>query len=407
MRLGVQETGTVAVEGNPLSAGIHEAAEYGPIDDLRELLADDPGLARMIDDQARTALHLAVASPKKFALEAAEVLLDCGADASARDTNGRTPLHFAVCPRHSEVVDFLLTNEDDLAVKACELVEAKRSGRRLARMDPFRWLKCPHPDCVELLLARHASVNDRDNGGFTPLHFAAAEFPSRVLDLLLSRDADVNAASQQGWTPLHLAVVFGRKQNERRLRNAGANPGLADRHGRTPQVLAPPDPPDTPDGPRSGVKRQGGTKGREQVPEREALLPRIELVRGRLRFGTKESDPLTSIELAFIRCLMQARRRTASYAAIREAVWPKRRARGPRVQQFKLLVRNRVARINRKARVVVEGWETAVTEVYDGEIAISGHGRLITNWGRGTEDLGSGGYCLRISVGKELRLGEK
>jgi len=91
----------------------------------------------------------------------ARKLLDAGADVSALDLIGRTPLHVAV----------------------------------------------EHPELVKILLANGADVNARDVFRETPLHLAVRYRQS--VALLLEAGADVSARDAVGDTPLDKALRHG------------------------------------------------------------------------------------------------------------------------------------------------------------------------------------------------------
>ena len=55
---------------------------------------------------------------------------------------------------------------------------------------------------AELMLAKGAEVDAKDNGGWTPLHWAARNNKSTVAKLLLANGADPNAKAEGGTTPL-------------------------------------------------------------------------------------------------------------------------------------------------------------------------------------------------------------
>ena len=114
-----------------------------------------------------------------------EVLAEAGADVSARDDYGRTPLH------------------------------------RAAYLDT---------GILSVLLEAGADPNARDSVGRTPLHAAAAwsqspEQQRANISLLVEAGADVNARDDAGRTPLDHAAEYPRVTAEETLLELGADPG--------------------------------------------------------------------------------------------------------------------------------------------------------------------------------------
>ena len=110
--------------------------------------------------------------------EAAEELLERGAEHDARNERGSTPLHFAALHDASAV--------------------------------------------AKLLLDRGAGANAKDRDEMAPLHNAATVDAHAVAGLLLARGADANAKSWHGKTPLHHAAWYGAGETARLLVEGGA-----------------------------------------------------------------------------------------------------------------------------------------------------------------------------------------
>ena len=118
-----------------------------------------------------------------------------GANANARDQDGRTPLF-------------------DIVLWGNETAVAKQ------------------------LLAHGADVHARDKTGQTPLHTAAAFGDKGHVQLLLDHGAEIDARSVAGRTPLHLAAILGRVEEASFLVSRGADLSIRDRNGETPLHLA-------------------------------------------------------------------------------------------------------------------------------------------------------------------------
>ena len=62
-----------------------------------------------------------------------------------------------------------------------------------------------HKEVAELLIAKGADVNAKNDFGVTPLHYAADYGQREIIDLLITKGADVNATDFIGMTPLDSA----------------------------------------------------------------------------------------------------------------------------------------------------------------------------------------------------------
>ena len=69
-----------------------------------------------------------------------------------------------------------------------------------------------HKEIVELLIAKGADVNVKNKGDVTPLYGAARSGRKEVAELLIAKGADVNARDDVGRIPLHIATGGDHKE---------------------------------------------------------------------------------------------------------------------------------------------------------------------------------------------------
>lgn len=124
----------------------------------------------------------------------AQRLLEMGADPSACDKTGKTPLHMSV-------------------------------WRNMARM-------------TFLLASKGADLDASDSTGMSPLHLAAMSDAVRSADVLVAAGANVDLQDHHGLTPLHWAALKGNHVMTEFLLRHGVNKTIADDAGKTAQMLA-------------------------------------------------------------------------------------------------------------------------------------------------------------------------
>ena len=239
----------------PPDISIYQAASDGNIEAVKWHLDADADVNAK-DYDGWPALHYAADEGHK---EIAELLITKGADLEAVDQNGWTPLHYAAYKGHKEVVELLIPKGADVNVKGIlgtPLDLANRGGQTeiadLLRKHGGKYgtihgaARGGGIEAVKEFLAAGVDVNAKagdDDTGDTPLHKAAFNNHKEIAELLIAKGADVNAKNNFGRTPLDNAI--GRKLPEIAdlLRKHGGKTGAELNGGKPVAEAAKPEPP--------------------------------------------------------------------------------------------------------------------------------------------------------------------
>ncbi|PIN15888.1 26S proteasome regulatory complex, subunit PSMD10 [Handroanthus impetiginosus] len=195
---------------------IHLAAANGHIEVLRHLLLKGANVNSLTKD-GNTALHLAVEERRR---DCVRVLLANSARADIRNAiYGDTPLHIASSLGDEQIVKVLLHNgvikgvrnkvgktAYDLAAENghTKLFDALRLGDNLCTAVRKGELRM-----VLRLLENGASINGRDQNGWTAIHRAAFKGRVDILKAIIEKGIDINAKDCDGYSALHCAVESG------------------------------------------------------------------------------------------------------------------------------------------------------------------------------------------------------
>ena len=145
----------------------------------------------------------------------------------ARDSAGRTALHWACHAGSGDVVRLLLDSGAD--------IEARDAEGSTPLMHAISAEKEP---VVRLLLERRARADSRSKTGRTALHAACTTGSHAVMDVLLRMRLNPRARMTDGRTPLHCAALRGHPHLFERLQAAGADIDARDAFGCTPLMCA-------------------------------------------------------------------------------------------------------------------------------------------------------------------------
>uniref|UniRef100_A0A1E1XQL3 Putative integrin-linked kinase n=1 Tax=Amblyomma sculptum TaxID=1581419 RepID=A0A1E1XQL3_AMBSC len=100
---------------------------------------------------------------------------------------------------------------------------------------PLHWAaKEGHANIVDMLIVRGSRVNATNMGDDTALHLSAAHGHRDIVHMLLKRKMDVNAINEHGNTPLHYACFWGYQAIAEDLIASGALVSIANKYGETP-----------------------------------------------------------------------------------------------------------------------------------------------------------------------------
>uniref|UniRef100_A0A671M0E0 Integrin-linked protein kinase-like n=1 Tax=Sinocyclocheilus anshuiensis TaxID=1608454 RepID=A0A671M0E0_9TELE len=109
-------------------------------------------------------------------------------------------------------------------------------GEEGAEMDDI-FTQCREGNAVAVRLWLDNTENDLNQGddhGFSPLHWACREGRSGVVDMLIMRGARINVMNRGDDTPLHLAASHGHRDILAKLIQCKADTNAANEHGNTP-----------------------------------------------------------------------------------------------------------------------------------------------------------------------------
>ena len=166
---------------------------------LLELLTDSKKINSM-DDEGNTLLHLAVGSNESHSRyenplykEFIELLLDEGANSSAKNNDGLTPI--GIIP--PGFYHFMQPHHSDILKAVIEILEEPRLNRAV---------RTRNTELVKKYITEKDSLESRGKRQATPLYYAAYNVDPAITKLLLENGAKVDAHDYQGETPLHTAV---------------------------------------------------------------------------------------------------------------------------------------------------------------------------------------------------------
>lgn len=155
-----------------LTQEIHEAAKNGNLEKVKMLLESEPQLADARDSSGKTPLHWACMGVHQDIIN---YLVDKGANVNAQDNNRVTPLHSLSIRGQGECVKLLIEKGAKVGLKNINGNDAL-----------FYAAYAGHKDIVEILCDNGANINSKNNSGLTPIDLAIDNNHHKTVQFLIS-----------------------------------------------------------------------------------------------------------------------------------------------------------------------------------------------------------------------------
>ena len=201
-------------------------ARQGNIERIREVIESGQASATDRSNDGITPLHLAAITGR---VPVCAYLIEKGAEVDASGgTLPATPLQWAARKGLVEIIDLLIHHGANLRLVDPQDFSCLHSVTHSSNHWALLYILC-QPDIA---------VDERDNMGLTPLHWAARQGDKLSVEVLLKFGANPNAVDPKGFTALHWAACGGDRSSISQLLEAGAGVRAMNRDHRNAQEMA-------------------------------------------------------------------------------------------------------------------------------------------------------------------------
>ncbi|XP_065890705.1 transient receptor potential cation channel subfamily A member 1 homolog isoform X2 [Dysidea avara] len=203
------------------------------------------------EDEGYNMLHFAVCNKHP---EIVQYLIESGAntECTTKDEENDTPLMLAIryydsfSQQHTKAFSTLKRGESSAQVLTCLLDKADVNAPNASGTTPLSLaVQKQDENIVELLLdTPDIEVNKSNLQGYTPLHYASAGKKTEIITMLLDKGADLFSKTARGYIPIHIACQKGSSEILEHLITKSPSEKqqqmleAKDNNGNTPLLLA-------------------------------------------------------------------------------------------------------------------------------------------------------------------------
>ena len=215
-----------AAASTPASTGLTplHLATWVQNSNMVALLLERGADVSALDTLQRTALHVAASCGLT---DICNTLVDYGANTESRDGNLKTPLQLSIEAQYFDTSELLLSLSElrptdpafvsaffaAVEVGHLQMVDSFiRKGATFNSLqgDAYKPIifatKSGNPDMVELMVRNQAKIKERDEKGWTALHYAAHYGYIGLIERFADKEIPTNVTTFKKETPLHLAI---------------------------------------------------------------------------------------------------------------------------------------------------------------------------------------------------------